>query len=107
MRVNTFENYRPYPEPDDRIFSFFLLSSLSRLAQHSLDLLPWLTHKSVPFCHVQVHNVSVFDKRHFDHYRFYQCYTYAFTTWKLLIKHAQLISLLDKEMLSDWQGVVA
>ena len=31
-------------------FSPFFFSSSTRLAQHSLNVLPWLTHKPAPFC---------------------------------------------------------
>ena len=66
--VSTFENDHLHPEPHgviNRIFSSFLSSSV-RLAQQSLSVLPWLIHKSTPFCSMQVHDVSVFDECHFD-----------------------------------------
>ena len=56
-------------------FGLFFFSCLARLTQHSLDVSPWLTHKSIPFCHVQVDDVSDFDEHHFDHCRFYQWHT--------------------------------
>ena len=76
MHVITFEHDHPHPEQHDgknRILSF--LSSSVRLAQHSLDVSPWLTYKSAPFCHTQVYNLSVFNERHFDHCQFYKCCT--------------------------------
>ena len=53
----------------------FFLSSSERLARRSLSVSPWFTHKSTPFHSPQVHDVSVLNKRHFDHCRFYQWYT--------------------------------
>ena len=53
----------------------FFISSSERLARRSLSISPWFTHKPAPFCSAQVHDVSVFDERHFDNCRFYQWYT--------------------------------
>ena len=50
--------------------SSFSSRSLPHLAQHSLNVLPWFTHKSAPFCRVQVYDITVFDEHHLDHYQF-------------------------------------
>ena len=74
IHVNTFKNDHLHPDPDngmDFLLSF-LLSSSARLGQYVLDVSPWLTHKFAPLCHTQVHDVTVFDKHHFDHCWFYQ-----------------------------------
>ena len=74
MHVNTFENDRLHPEPDygkNLIFSF---SCSARLTRHSLNVSPWVTHKSVLFCNMQVHDVIVFDECHLDHCQMYQWY---------------------------------
>ena len=39
------------------------------LIQHPFNVLPWLTHKSAPFCSMHVHDITVFDERHLDHYQ--------------------------------------
>ena len=54
-------------------FSPFFLSSLGRLAQCSLDVSLWLTHKSP--ASAQVHAITVFNELHFNRYHFYQWYT--------------------------------
>ena len=70
----TFENDHLHPEPEDGKNSFFQSCSV-RLTWHTLGVSPWLTHKSAPFCHAQVHDITVFDELHFGRYWFYQWYT--------------------------------
>ena len=56
--------------PSCFLLSFFISEASSALSQ----CIALFSRKSAPFCSAQVHDITVFNERHFDRCLFYQWY---------------------------------